>query len=130
MTRQNGSRFVFWEFHADSKDKQKWITLCSQADGICYVIDGYGDLAQSRDELEKLFDPSVGIPQQTPLLVLSCTCSSGEFETIPPAYVAEGLHLSSLNRDWMVRLATPSTLEGVWESFEWLVSNIRSQTLL
>lgn len=113
------------------QEKKKWIALCSQADGICFVCDGYGDLTESREELTKLFDESIGIHTRTPLLVLSCGCSTGEDPSIPAAFVAEGLQLSNMTRDWMVRSTTPyPSLEGVWEGIEWLTTTINSQTIL
>eukprot|EP01127_Copromyxa_protea_P020060 TRINITY_DN662_c0_g1_i2.p2 TRINITY_DN662_c0_g1~~TRINITY_DN662_c0_g1_i2.p2 ORF type:complete len:164 (-),score=22.81 TRINITY_DN662_c0_g1_i2:9-500(-) len=130
MGRKLNLSAIYYDETKWEQDKQKWITLCSQADGICYVVDGYGDLSASRDEIEKLFDESIKIPPQTPLLVLACTCSSGAYPTVPPALIAEGLKLLEMDRDWMVRLATPSSLEGVWESFEWLVDAIAARSTI
>lgn len=119
---------------------EQWVNFLKETDGLMFVMDMCGNTITVKNDLEILLQSKNGLPPTTPLVVLACTGSksnvvpttttadeespksAGVFDNLTPAEIAEKLDLDSLNRPWLVRRVDVSTLDGMYQSFDWLFS--------
>ncbi|CAH2296419.1 F-box only 4 [Pelobates cultripes] len=108
-------------------------TLIPQVKEVCKVVDGFIYVANAetnrehnrQDEVAQILamtDPEFG-PQKRPFLVLACVSHPGD-KRIPCVYLAHELCLTELNRPWMVQNTEVSTLSGLLDGVEWLLSEV------
>lgn len=96
--------------------------FCRTVDAFVFVVDG-----TSLDNLKanEIYELSAMLKERwsdthIPLLVMSCIPNSLSLR-LPCINVVEALHLGNLNRPWQVRDCWVENLEGVIDSFSWLI---------
>jgi len=118
--------------------QQQWIDLFRETHAVMFVMDVYGDTTTVKQELAALLQPQNGLSANAPLIVLACKHHSAKnvkadpppAESLPSAFtdmapfeIAEKLELNNkLTRKWCVRKVDVETLDGVYQSLDWLLS--------
>ncbi|XP_053304071.1 F-box only protein 4 [Spea bombifrons] len=100
--------------------------VCRVVHGFIYVANADSDREHNRQDevaqIQVMTDPEYG-PQKRPLLVLSCVTHPRD-QRIPCVYMAHELCLNRLNRPWMVQNTEVSTLNGLSDGIEWILSEV------
>ncbi|CAI9556692.1 unnamed protein product [Staurois parvus] len=100
--------------------------VCRVVEGFIYVANAEAHTRHNRDEevaqIMTMMDPNLG-PLRRPLLVLACVTNPGD-KRIPCVYLAHDLCLSNLNRPWMVQNTEASTLSGLLEGIDWILTEV------
>ncbi|KAM4708448.1 F-box only protein 4-like isoform 2-T3 [Discoglossus pictus] len=100
--------------------------VCKAVDGFIYVANAESEKTHNReDEIAQILamaDPTLE-SQRRPFLILSCVTQPGD-RRIPCIYMAHELCLNRLNRPWMVQDTEASTLSGLLDGIEWILSEV------